>query len=60
MSDRVQLEIAQSRELYTTWQVTKEKVLTQTRLNWLNKMYGKQGTENIKAYMSLMHKGEMD
>jgi hypothetical protein len=59
MSDRVILEQACARELYATWQATQEKVLTTTRIAWLNKVYGRGAADRVREYMGQMKNGEM-
>ena len=56
MSDRYQLEMAEARVLYCTWEYTKQKVLTKTRNTWLDKKYGYGAAERIKDYMRMIHK----
>lgn len=59
MSDRKQLEEAVARELYFTWQVTQNKVMTDERKAWINRMYGPGAVNRIQAMMLEMHKGNM-
>lgn len=59
MSDREQLERAEARVLFTTWQVTKKKVLTPERRKRLVRMYGHDAVERITAYM-MMEKNEAE
>lgn len=59
MSDRTQLEIAEARVLYCTWEVTKQKVLTPERMKWLTKKYGYGAVERIRAYMGMFRTGEL-
>ena len=59
MSDRVQLEQAEARVLFTTWQVTKQKVLTPERRKRIARLYGHDAIERIVAYMT-MEKNEAE
>lgn len=59
MSDRKQLEEAVARELYFTWQLTLNKVMTDERKAWINRMYGPGAVNRIQAMMLEMHKGNM-
>lgn len=60
MSDREQLERAEARVLFTTWQVTKQKVLTPERRKHIARLYGHDAIERITAMMSLMKSGELE
>ena len=57
--DRKQLEEGEARVLYTTWLITKERVLTPERIAFIEKKYGRGSTERIKKYMALMKDGEL-
>lgn len=59
ITDREILEQGQARELYRTWETTKQKVLTTTRVNWLVKIYGKDGVERITGFMKQMNQGNL-
>jgi hypothetical protein len=59
MSDRQQLEEAEARILFRTWEMTKEKVMTEQRKAWIKKIYGYGAFERIQAMMVRMHKGEL-
>lgn len=52
--DRKQLEEGEARVLFTTWQVTKQRVLTPERIAFIERKYGRGSTERIKQYMALM------
>ena len=56
--DRAQLEEAEARILYGTYQTTQEKVMTDKRIAWIRRMYGPGSVERIQKYMMEMHKGE--
>lgn len=59
MSDREQLERAEARVLFTTWQVTKQKVLTPERRKHIARLYGHDAVERVIAYMT-MEKNEAE
>jgi len=59
-SDRYIIELGEARVLFTTWQVTKEKVLTPVRVEWLERRYGSGSVERIKGYMKKLQTGELE
>jgi hypothetical protein len=59
-SDRYMIELGEARVLFTTWQVTKEKVLTPVRVEWLERRYGSGSVERIKGYMKQLQSGELE
>lgn len=58
-SDRKQLEEGEARVLFATWQITGKRVLTQDRMEFLEKRYGRGSVERIRHYMMLMKNGEL-
>ena len=58
-SDRAQLEIALARELYSTWETTKTKVLTRQRIEFIERRYGRGSVDRVKAYMNMFRNGEL-
>ena len=58
--DRAQLEIGLARELYATWSVTKNKVLTRERIEFIERRYSKGSVERVKSYMNRMRDGELE
>ena len=58
--DRVQLEIALARELYTTWIATQNKVLTRERIEFIERRYSKGSVDRVKTYMNRMRDGELE
>ena len=46
--------------LFTTWQVTKEKVLTPVRVEWLERRYGSGSVERIREFMKKLQTGELE
>ena len=58
-SDRVQLEQGEARMLFRTWQATGNRVLTNERMEFLEKRYGRGSVERIRNYMVLMKNEEL-
>ena len=58
-SDRVQLEQGEARVLFATWKATNKRVLTQDRMEYLEKRYGTGCVARIRQYMDKMKNGEM-
>jgi hypothetical protein len=59
-SDRYIIELGEARVLFTTWQVTKEKVLTPVRVEWLERRYGSGSVERIREFMKKLQTGELE
>lgn len=59
-SDRYMIELGEARVLFTTWQVTKQKVLTPVRVEWLERRYGSGSVERIRDYMKKLQSGELE
>jgi len=59
-NDRYQLELAAARELLCTYQLTKQKVLTDTRVKYLEKMYGAGVIFRIRTYMTKLQEGTLE
>ena len=60
MSDRKILEEGEARVLYFTWKVTQDKVMTEERKAWINRMYGAGAVNRIQAMMMEMHKADLE
>tara|TARA_R110000868_G_scaffold249135_1_gene505653 strand:- start:125 stop:442 length:318 start_codon:yes stop_codon:yes gene_type:complete len=58
--DRYQIELGEARVLLCTYQVTKQKVLTQVRMEWLEKKYGTGSVARIRDYMKKLQDGELE
>lgn len=58
--DRKQLEMGEARMLFRTWETAKQRVLTNERMEFLEKRYGVGCVARIRHYMDLMRKGELD
>ena len=50
-SDRVILEQAEARELYRTWETTKDKDFVRARLERVERIYGKGSRDRVRSYM---------
>jgi hypothetical protein len=57
--DRVKLEQAEARALFTTWKHTGKKVLTAERMSWIEKMYGLGAVNRIRNYMDQMNRDQL-
>ena len=58
--DRVRLEQAEARDLYRTYESTKQKVLTKVRMEWIEKTYGIGAVGRIRGYMDKIKNGELE
>jgi hypothetical protein len=58
--DRYMIELGEARVLLCTYQVTKQKVLTQARMEWLEKQYGTGAVARIRGYMKKLQDGELE
>jgi hypothetical protein len=58
--DRYMIELGEARVLLCTYQVTKQKVLTQARMEWLEKKYGTGSVARIRSYMVKLQSGELE
>lgn len=59
-NDRYQLELAEARELLCTYEVTKQKVLTDARIKYLEKLYGTGVISRIRTYMTKLQEGTLE
>lgn len=57
--DRYMIELGEARVLLCTYQVTKQKVLTKERMEWLEKRYGAGSVARIRSYMVKLQSGEL-
>jgi len=56
----VQLEQAEARMLFRTWETTQQRVLTKVRMEWIEKTYGIGAVGRIRGYMDKMRNGELE
>jgi hypothetical protein len=54
------IELGEARVLLCTYQLTKQKVLTQVRMEWLEKKYGTGSVARIRSYMKKLQDGELE
>jgi hypothetical protein len=59
-NDRYKLELAEARELLCTFQLTKQKVLTDKRIKHLEKIYGAGVISRIRTYMTKLQEGTLE
>ena len=57
--DRYMIELGEARVLYCTYVMTKQKVLTKDRMEWLEKRYGTGSVMRIREYMKKLQDGEL-
>lgn len=53
------IELGEARVLYCTYVMTKQKVLTKDRMEWLEKRYGMGSVARIREYMKKLQDGEL-
>jgi hypothetical protein len=58
-SDRVQLEMAEARELFRNWETSKNRDLIRARLERAERIYGRGARDRIRDYMSRMRDGQL-
>jgi len=58
--DRVQLEKALARELYSTWETTKTRIFTKERIELIERRYSKGSVERVRNYMNMIKNGELE
>lgn len=58
--DRYMIELGEARVLFRTWESTGQKVLTQVRMEWLERRYGTGSVARIRGYMQKLQSGELE
>ena len=58
--DRVQLEIALARELYSTWETTKTRIFTRERIEFIERRYSTGSVDRVRTYMNMIKNGELE
>ena len=58
-SDRVVLEQAEAREIYRTWETTKNTDFVRGRLERAERIYGSGARDRIRSYMAQMKEGTL-
>ena len=59
-SDRVILEQAEARELYRTWETTKDRDFVRGRLERAERIYGSGARDRIRTYMNRIKDGTLE
>lgn len=59
-SDRVVLEKAEAREMFRTWQTTKDNDFVRARLERCERIYGIGARDRIRTYMGMMKNGTLE
>ena len=59
-SDRVQLEKAEARELYRTWETNKDRDFVRGRLERAERIYGSGARDRIRTYMNRIKHGTLE
>jgi hypothetical protein len=58
--DRVQIEQGEAREIFRSWQTTKDNKFVVGMLERAEKMYGMGAKERIRSYLTQMKNGELE
>ena len=58
-SDRITLEQAEARELYRTWETTKDRDFVRGRLERAERIYGSGARDRIRIYMNRIKDGTL-
>ena len=58
-SDRVQLEQAEARELYRTWETNKDRDFVRGRLERAERIYGSGARDRIREYLNRFRDGTL-
>lgn len=59
-SDRQILEIAEAREIYRSWETTKDRDFVRGRLERAERIYGAGARDRIRSYMAQMKEGKLE
>ena len=59
-SDRVILEQSEARELYRTWETTKDRDFVRGRLERAERIYGSGARDRIRIYMNRIKDGTLE
>jgi hypothetical protein len=58
--DRVVLEKAEAREIFRSWQTTRDNDFVRSRLERCERIYGTGARDRVRNYMSLMKNGTIE
>jgi len=59
-SDRVILEQSEARELYRTWETTKDRDFVRGRLERAERIYGSGARDRIRTFMNMIKDGKLE
>jgi hypothetical protein len=59
-SDRVILEQGEARELYRTWETTKDRDFVRGRLERAERIYGSGARDRIRNFMNMIKDGTLE
>ena len=59
-SDRVILEQSEARELYRTWETTKDRDFVRGRLERAERIYGSGARDRIRNFMNMIKDGKLE
>jgi hypothetical protein len=58
--DRVVLEKAEAREIFRTWQTTRDNDFVRARLERCERIYGTGARDRVRTYMTKMKEGNLE
>jgi hypothetical protein len=58
--DRVVLEKAEAREIFRTWQTTRDNDFVRARLERCERIYGTGARDRVRTYMTRMKEGNLE
>ena len=58
--DRVRLEQAEAREIFRTWETTKDNDFVRSRLERCERIYGSGARDRIRNYLTNMKVGNLE
>ncbi len=59
-SDREMIEKGEAREIFRSWQTTKDNMFVRAMLERAEKMYGMGAKERIRSYLTQMKEGTLE
>lgn len=59
-SDRVVLEKAEAREIFNSWQTTRDNDFVRARLERCERIYGTGARDRVRFYMRQMKEGQIE
>jgi hypothetical protein len=58
--DRVKLEQSEAREIYRTWETTKNNDFVRARLERCERIYGSGARDRVRTYLTRMKEGNLE